>query len=407
MKTPSSPLFLTGTATLVIASLLLAQTPSQTPPQTRPGPFPIQQVTSAPGDAHDHKLDAAGQPGQPNTFPPLVKSTQPVTPDEKNSWFKQTSLHLGTHFQESLLTGEFEFQNPNAADNKITNVLPSCGCTSSWFEIEGKTIPIAKPFEGEVVVPAGKACKLKVQMDMKGYVGVKEADIRVQTNDPNMAFVSLKLRAEAKVFFEVNPETVNLGELHYSDKREFAVNVTSPHAKDWKITRFEGLPPKMTVTPERIVEGDRVRYVIRGTYGPGIEEGTGGGSVTFYTDVENKKFEVRVSGFVVGPLQVTPGTFLAFGNVPAGTTKKLDVEFLCKDGNHKLKITNVEFMNLQNGSTENFDYEVAEKDEGKKLVLSVRIKENAPVGKTGGVIKVSTNHDLAKFREFRFNAFVR
>lgn len=407
--------FILGLAPLAAAAILtvhaaIAQTPGQTPgvapgqtPGAAPGQTPGQTPGVAPGPA------GAGAPAVhavPQTQPALIPG-KAVEPDVGNSWFKKTQLDMGTHFQENHITGEFEFTNPTGADQKVTNVLPSCGCTNTWFEVDGKTIPVTKPFEGEVVIPAGKPCKLKVQMDLKGFVGRKEGDIRIQTTDPNLSFASLKIFAEVKVFFEVSPETVSLGELHYSDVREFVVNVSSPHAKDWNIVRHEGTPPKMSFTTEKITENGRVRYLIKGKYGPGIEEGTGGGTISFYTDVENKKFDVKVSGFVVGPLRVTPSTFLAFGHVPQGTSKELKVEFMCQDPQHQLKIESVEFTNLQNTKPSDFSYQVTDVEAGKKVMVAVSIKETAPMGKASGQIKITTSHPLARLREFRFNAFVR
>ena len=111
--------------------------------------------------------------------------------------------------------------------------------------------------------------------------------------------------------------------------------------------------------------------------------------------------------FVVGPLRVTPSTFLAFGHVPQGTSKELKVEFMCQDPQHQLKIESVEFTNLQNTKLSDFSYQVTDVEAGKKVMVAVSIKETAPMGKASGQIKITTSHPLARLREFRFNAFVR
>jgi hypothetical protein len=354
-------------------------------------------------------LPAAGDGGF--TQPPHLPHVDPAKIDtyqRNQKWFKQTNLDLGTHFQEASIIGTFEFSNPTGVEQKIVNMLPSCGCTDVTMEIDGKLVAIAKPFVGEVVVPPDVPCKLKVKMDLRGVVGEKTGDIRIQTTDPELPFVSLQVKAAAKVFFEISPDNVHLGELNYSDQREFVVSVTSPHTKRWNILGNEGLPPKTKIDLKKIDEPDRTRYEIRGTIGPGLEEGGAGGTITFKTDVEDRTFAVNVSGFVMGPLKVTPSFFLSFGHVPFGTRKQIDIEFVCKDQNHKLAVEKVEFMDLQNGlEPAHLDYSVKDVEAGQKLILAVWLKESAPRAQGRGKIRVHLNHPSAKSRDFSFNAFIR
>jgi hypothetical protein len=361
---------------------------------------------SDPGAAHGPAKPAAPSVvADPGRGP--VASPQGAVPAPSGRWFSKSEIDFGVRFQEELARGTFEFTNPTGVDQKITNLLPSCGCAKVELVIGGKAVAVTKPFVGEVIVPPRVPCSLTVEMDLKGVVGEKEAEIRIQTTDPQEGLAALRIKATARPFFVMSPENVYLGEMLSSEQRTFRVSVSSPHAAEWNIVRHEDVPQGMKIEVAKEVADGRMAWAISGVYGPGLREGDSGGAVRFITDQEGRSFTLNVSAMVAGALRVSPGRFVSFGHVPHGTAKRIELELSTPLPGHKVGLDRVEFEGLTCVSAEDFVHETREVEDGRKLLLALTLKASAPRCSGRGKIRVHVKEPEVATREIMFNVFIR
>jgi len=367
---------------------------------------------------HEVKTDAGVQDAK------LVPA--PATPTEGNSWFPKLRAELGTFFNDEKATGKFEFKNPTKDEQKLTNIVGSCSCTRAEFHVGDRHYvldkdPVANSLhrvtkqDGQevkervsfITVAPGASGEIEVQMEMHGVRGPKEATLDMETSDQSAPHVKLSWRAVGAIYFEVNPPDVNLNEMTWSDKRDFQFEISSPLKEDFNVTGHDPLAPGVTITStEKITRAGRAVWVVKGTYGPGVDERNNGATLSFQTDLENRKVEARVIAFVKGPLTVEPGGFIALGHIPVNTAKSKTVKIIPTD-DYDLQATEIEIEDLQAPEGFKDKVVVTPSKDGKALVVEIKIAEGMPRATVRGKVKVHLNHPAAPLKEFLFNGFVR
>ncbi len=186
--------------------------------------------------------------------------------------------------------------------------------------------------------------------------------------------------------------------------RDFTVTVTSPLNKDFNVLRMDDAGKTFAVTYDKAMNGDNAVWTIKGKYGPVDGETGGGGVLKFYTDVRGESsFLVRVMAMVQGPLEVKPGGFLPLGLIRKGNAMVREIVFEPNDGT-KLEATKLSFDKLS--VREEFVTATSRQD-GAKLIVSMAISPQAPLGMLKGDLVVQLNHPLVKEKRIMFNGFVR
>lgn len=389
--------------------------PVQTTPPVQKGPAGTTGQTQTAGPA-----DGDGGAHQISVQPALVQPAQ-----GGNTWFPKVSEDLGTYFTEEKATGRFTFQNPTDAEQRFSNIVASCACTQAVFTVGDRTYvldkdPIANSLhritkkDGQEVrervafltVDAHQEGTVEVQMEMHGVRGSKEATLDIQISDSATPHTKLSWRATGAVFFEVTPPDVQLGEMTWQDKREFSFEISSPLREDFNITGHDPLAPGLTLTTEKTVRNGRAVWVVKGSYGPGVDERQNGAVIKFNTDLDNKQVEGRVVAFVKGPLTVDPGGFISFGHVPVGSAKSKQIRLTPTD-DFVLEVVKYEFEDVKvpDGSLDKLV--VVSKHEDKTLVVDFGIADGMPRAIIRGKLKLYLNHPAAPMKEFLFNGFVR
>lgn len=392
---------------LLMVPVLLAQEKqpaTKAPPPVKP---PVEHVVqkAQDGDHGDHAV-TVGATGQ------------------GNAWFPVLERDLGTYFHHEHAVGRFSFKNPKNEAVEWRSLLASCQCSKALvtvgdrhYELSNKPTPNAlfrvekNSFGAEtrervaaIPVGPGESGEVEVHMEMNGVSGLRQASIDIHTTDSENQLMKLRFHATGAQLFVISPGDVSLNQMTWNESREFTVTVTSPVQKDFNITGMDDAGSDFKVSYEKTLRGDVAVWTIQGTYGPVASELGSGGVLRFHTDLQNgPTFQVRVSAFVKGPLELKPGTFLNLGMIRKGTVKKERVVFESNDG-EDLDAVAIRFEKL----TAEPQFVVAHKSkDGKNLVLELEIVKDAPTGLIRGDMVVELNHPVIKEKRILFNGFVR
>jgi hypothetical protein len=152
------------------------------------------------------------------------------------------------------------------------------------------------------------------------------------------------------------------------------------------------------------MNGEMAVWTIRGTYGPVPDEKGSGGMLKFYTDTTGENsFAVRVGAIVKGPLEVKPGGFLPLGRLSKGGEIRKEVVFEPNDGS-TLAATSLTFDKL---SVPPEVLRAEQRQQDGKLVVTLVIGADTPLGMLKGELLVQLNHPLVKEKLIVFNGYVR
>lgn len=351
---------------------------------------------------------------------PLPPQTAPLPP---NPWFPVVEQDLGTFFNHEEAVGHFRFKNPRKKAVEWKNLLGSCQCSKAVITLPGRKyeltskpqntlVRVTRTDDGpeqrdvvqQVTVQPEEEGEIEVHMEMTGISGPKQATIDIHTNDAELPMLRLRWTATGAQMFLVSPAEVSLNAMTWAESREFTVTVTSPVQKDFNIVRMDETKD-FDVKWEKALVNGLATWTIRGKYGPITSEGpTGGGVLKFTTDAKNdSSFLVRVMAMVKGPMEVKPGSFVAFGRIAKGTSRSEKIVFEPNDGQN-LEATALRFEKLT--LEQQFITAKTTKD-GNKLVVEIEVSKDAPPGLVRGDLVVELNHPHVKEKRLMFNGFVR
>lgn len=361
-------------------------------------------------------------PGTPMPGTTGLKQGQAPSRRPGNAWFPVVDQDLGTVVGEDHVTALFKFKNPTQAAIQWTNLQGSCQCSKSVIRVGDRTfqhqtkprpqiLQVSKDASGkevreevqQITVGPGEEGEVEVHMEMQGVTGPRQASLDIHGSDAETPHTKLSWVATGAKLLVVSPQEVNLNQMTWNDVREFEVTVTSPIYKDFNILRMDEAKD-FDVKWEKSMQGEQAVWTIKGKYGPLGEESGSGGSLKFYTDLRGESsFLLRVVAFVQGPLDVKPGGFLPLGRVPKGKGMVKEVVFQPNDGT-KLAATALRFESL---SVDKDFVTVSQRQDGANLVVTLEIKDSAPVGMLKGELVVELNHPVVKEKRVLFNGWVR
>jgi hypothetical protein len=341
-----------------------------------------------------------------------------------NDWFEVTRKHLGTFFQEEEAVGKFQFKNPRDVGHRFTALQQSCTCSKALLRLgerqylltndpqNGSIWLLRKKADGSeerervafVTVGPGEEGEFEVHMTIAGIQGNKDASIDVQTNDEKLPAVKLQWRATGATYFTIEPPEWHLNDMTWTDKREFQFEVSSPLQKDFNLISHDPLPKKMEVKYEKQMRGDKAYWIVKGTYGPGVDERDGGGAITFHSDVKAKTVTMRVSAMIKGPLELKPGGFLNLGVIRAGKGGEGRIT-LIPAGDFDLQVTKLEAERVSIAADV---VQFAHHKQGKEVLVDIKIAPEVKKDQiVRGLLKIHLNHPASPVKEVHFTGFVR
>ena len=290
-------------------------------------------------------------------FPPMPAPAPTPYPTNKGKkipkdcWFKKIHIDFGTFVENSRenVTGEYPLENFTDDPQQIRNIIPSCKCQKLRLFIGGKEAKLERDnnlnLKAPITIPPHTKGKLVLTLDLSGS-GKRIGDIRVETTDPRMPTFTLTAEALLKSPYELSPKIVELGNIVPTAKISFTVTVRNTLKKDWKILKVnEAMPPAMKVDSiERKTDSKGwVYYVIKGTYGPNIPEGSIGGTILFHTDDPKNNFQIEVRANVAEKVELFP-SFWTFDRFPRSQPQEKTVYVWSTNETDKMTIDRIEIM---------------------------------------------------------------
>ncbi len=382
---------------------------------------------------------AGDKSGQGGVKPADGTDTVPVRAIPQGSWFEKIQIKFGGFHEKAgsrHLDGIYGFENKTDKDWKITAVVPSCKCQKLKLMLGAKEVPlknkddVSQMLKEPIVVPAGSKGRLFMQFDISGGPGPRVGDVRVDTTDPAMPSLTLTCEANIIAAYDVQPAVVNLGQMGPKEQRQWSCMVRCIVRKEWEVTKpAPPLPNGLAVTSmERKTDETGISYLIKGTYGPGLEEGAMGGIVVFLTDDKSQNFQLEVRAEVREKVKLSP-RFFSFSNFPRNKSQERTVHLWPTAAKGDLEIERVEigqcsvpreFLEVQvvappklaNGAPPNM---ITLKGLPEPIAahrlwkLVVRLKPNIPkrVRVVRGAMKVFLKGEGFVPKPFGFNGFIR
>lgn len=129
----------------------------------------------------------------------------------------EKDFNFGEVLPGQVIHHTFVIKNTGNSDLVISEVNPSCGCTTALLL--------------EKVVAPGKSVKIEADLTAQMSDGVMKKNINVLSNDPKNPTVIIYLNATVKSDFLMEPKKIEFGEMFIGEKKEFKFTVTPTNQK--------------------------------------------------------------------------------------------------------------------------------------------------------------------------------
>ncbi len=292
--------------------------------------------------------------------------------------FDQTTYDFGTTSQVDQVAGKFTFKNSGEAVLELKKPTTSCGCTVAKLQPE-----TLKPGEtGEL------SFTLNIGMS-KGHI---EKHITVPSNDPQTPSVNLTIKADIKPTFEINPQQINLGDLHQGITTNAVVTIKRVDGKKLAISKVEPSNPTLTakIQPSENPDEQSAQILIEAKADGAPRRFTD--SVKIFTEATDKPaFIVTVVGRVIGDIALTPEALFWGISDPSNwpgpspevmTTRKVTV---ASTKNEPLELRNV------TSTVKELTLEVETVETGKTYTVLAKLSQ-PPAESERGTISFETNY---------------
>ncbi|HTU23809.1 MAG TPA: DUF1573 domain-containing protein [Pirellulales bacterium] len=192
----------------------------------------------------------------------------------------------------------FELVNPYKEDIHISSVRSSCGCTSP--RIQKDTL---KSWEKGAII---------AEFNTRAFSGQRGARVTVTIDKPLYAEVQLQVRGYIRTDVVVDPGQVAFGQVPAGDGAEKTVTIDYSGRSDWKILGVEPTSPYVKADLKEVTrQGGRVAYKLAVVLDKAAPTGYVSDELVLKTnDTRSPQFPVKVEGFVVPDLTVSPTSLL-------------------------------------------------------------------------------------------------
>ncbi len=293
-----------GLAAIVVAMIAVAVTVAQAPP----APKPAEPATAA-------------NPATPTAGPTPKIRIEPAEWDFGEVWY-------GTPLQNS----DTKVTNVGDAPLKITAVRKFCGCTSASVD-KNELAP-------------GESTKLHIVYDStKGTEAVQQT-VRVESNDPAQPAVSFLVKGTCKPMFEFETEGklipvpgMRFGQLDKNEVKTNSVKITSLYKEGPVHLKLKDMSPSMYKFELKELEAGKV-YELVATTKPPLSAGSTVAVAHLESDLDFlKDMKVRINGYVVPPVRVTPPQITVSPKTTFESVKDVSIVYRV---DKPIKITKVE-----------------------------------------------------------------
>jgi hypothetical protein len=213
----------------------------------------------------------------PNLQP---RSTKPLAGEPWLVWESDTSDFGRILSDGSRIKGEFTFRNEGEADLNITQVQPSCGCTTVHYD------RIVKP---------GQTGKIHYSIDpfrftakRSGGEGKGVKTVKVYSDSPGHPFTLLQVKGELYRDIDVKPKPIaDFRRVGPKQSQTHTVDLVAKPGKFFEITKVESDASAFEAAFETVQKRVHYRVTIRTV--PPLQPGYHLGNITVTTTMDTQK----------------------------------------------------------------------------------------------------------------------
>ena len=229
------------------------------------------------GDGHDHGAQQA-VPASDSS------STARLTVPEGMDTF-----HFEDVIQGATPSHTFLLSTAGEEDTIIHQIKPSCGCTVAETAVVAPD-GTRTEYQTGSPIPPGSRVEVKTSLKTENKRGPVSTNVALYTNDGEFAVRRLTLKARVKPLVDIEPTSLNLGQLMHGDKADGVIHIKSSEGTPIMVTleplMTRGEPFEVTLVPtEPNAEGKSTDWEARIVLGPGLSEGIKNFPMQFSTDL--------------------------------------------------------------------------------------------------------------------------
>lgn len=250
---------------------------------------PAQPAAAASVDEHAGHDHAAGEGHgrEPQAQPSAASATFSNLPNNARLDIGLTDHDFGTAVEGEVLVHTFPMKSTGEGPLVISTAKPTCGCTVSKLEVQGKDGEWAMYEFGAEIVP-GTEMRLTAELDTKNKKNLASSRINIFCNDPRST-ITLGLKAMLDTYFNVAPANVDFGEISVADSLERSFEVSGKQPGAFALELDDKILPegvKVDLQPVNAgPDGKAERWQVTMTLGPNAREGNIGFPVSLLSDI--------------------------------------------------------------------------------------------------------------------------
>ncbi len=221
--------------------------------------------------------------------------------------FKEKTHEFGSVPKAAKVEYAFEMVNPYKEDVHISGVRASCGCTIPRIQKE----TLASWEKGAIIA----------EFNTRAFSGQRGARVTVTIDKPFYAEVQLQVHGYIRTDVVVDPGEVALGQIPSGSGAEKTVTIDYAGRNDWQILGVEPNSPYLHADVQEVSRaGGRVAYKLAVSLDKSAPPGFVAEELILRTnDRRSPQFPVKVEGYVVADLTVSPSS-LMLGILQPGQT---------------------------------------------------------------------------------------
>jgi len=304
-----------------------------------------------------------------------ILAASPLTAQEwARKMFKVNEHDFGACARNARAEYEFVFENLYMEDVHITGVRTSCGCTTPSV-----VNPTLKTYEKGAIL---------AHFNTDKFLGQRGATLTVTIDKPFYAEVQLHIKGTIRSDVDVNPGSVQMGEVDKGTPVDRKVNVSFSSSNDWRIVEVKSANPHIKAQAIETGRGNgQVNYDLKVHLDPEAPVGYINDYLMLaINDAQGTQIPVLVEGRVDAGITVSPAA-LFMGVVQPG--QKVSKQLIVKS-KKPFKILAV------NCDDKSFVFDTSAEQTPKTLhLIPVTFVAGSDMGRVVKTIKIET--DQGKF----------
>jgi len=286
--------------------------------------------------------------------------------------FATPTYDFGKVLSGEVIYHDFIFTNIGDQTLEITNVKPSCGCTTAG--------DYARKIE------PGQKGKIPLKLNTQRFKGPLTKTATITSNSIKNSRTTLKLRGTVWQPLEITPAFLNLGMLPTRDTvRSKTIKVKNNLDEPIYVTKVEAIGKGFSAELKTIEEGQEYEVVV--STQPPLQFGSTRAQIAIHTSYEKKpKVMVSATAIVQKPILVSP-TRLMLPAPPSSKDIAKSVTIRKMKGDTPLVISNVEVTGAS------IEARLKEITQGKNFKIFLNFPAGFEIAQgQKAILKLKTNH---------------